>query len=53
MHLNMTLVGMDSGLSMDTDGSTANAKIVGGTGNGAEGRRHLIGVDDVRDNQSG
>ena len=47
------LIGTGPGLSMNADGSTANAEVVGGTRNGAEGRRHLIGAGDVGDNQSG
>ena len=35
-----TLVGMVTSLATDTNGSTANAKVIGRTRNGAEGRRH-------------
>ena len=35
-----TLIGTGPSLSMNADSSVANAKMVGGTRNGAEGRRH-------------
>ena len=40
----LTLVGTGPSLSTNTDSGTANTKVVGSTRNGAEGRRHLIGV---------
>ena len=37
-----TLVGTGPSLSMNMDGGTANAKVVGSARNSVEGRRHLI-----------
>ena len=48
-----TLVGAGTSLSADTNGSMANAEVIGGTGNGVEGRRHLVGTVMRGDNQSG
>ena len=39
-----TLVGTDSGLSTDANSSMANAKLVGSSWDGMEGRRHLMRV---------
>ena len=39
-HDGMTLIGMDSSLSMNMDSSTANAKMIGSARDGVEGRRH-------------
>ena len=39
------LISMESSLSTDVDGSMANPKIVGGTRDSAEGRRHLSKCD--------
>ena len=42
---------MGPSLSTNTDSSTANAKIIGGTRNSTERRRHLGKSDNVEDNQ--
>ena len=52
-HDGMTLIGMDSSLSMNMDSSTANAKVVGGTRNSMERRRYCGLVIDVGNNQRG
>ena len=46
-----TLIGMGPSLSTKADYGTANAEVIDGTGNGAERRRHLIGVGNVGDNR--
>ena len=38
----LTLIGMNSCLSMNMDSGAANAEIIGGTWNSVEGRRHLM-----------
>ena len=42
-----------SSLSVNMDGSTGDAKMVGGSRNSAEGRRHLMRAVMRGDNQSG
>ena len=39
-----TLIGTNPSLTTDTNSGVANAKMVGGAGNGAEGGKHLIEV---------
>ena len=48
-----THIGTGSSLPMDMDSSMADAEMVGGTRDGAEGRRHDKKCDVRRDNQSG
>ena len=48
-----TLIGAGPGLTANTDGGTANPKMVGRTRNSAEGGRHLVRMSDRGDNQSG
>ena len=49
----LTSVGAGPSLSTNADSSTADAKLVGSSRDGAEGRRHLIGVVMREDNWSG
>ena len=48
-----TSISTIAGLTMNTDSSATNTKVVDGAGDGARRRRHCIRVMGMGDNQSG